>query len=324
MKPVSVIIPAYNVEAYIDECVKSVLEQSYTALEVVLVDDGATDQSGAKCDKWAQKDARVKAVHKENGGLSDARNVGLQHATGEYVLFLDSDDYWDDPDALKKLMARIEITQADVLNFSLKKYYEDTQEKQLYFKDAKPMPLGLAKAEQYAYLAKHGLFIACAWNKLIKKALLDNEGISFRKGVFSEDIEWCAKLLTKAERMDFLPESFCCYRQRSGSITHSIDDKKCRDLRDNLLRCFELFESVSKEIQPLAYRYTAYLFGTFFMTQALAKTPQTECIESLRPYRWILRYHGGDKKVRLLYYCCNVIGYKNTCRLMRLLYHKGE
>ncbi len=322
MTSVSVIIPVYNVEAYIDECVQSVLNQTYTNIEIVLVDDGSTDNSGLKCDTWAEKDPRVSVIHKPNGGLSDARNVGVKQATGSYVLFLDSDDFWDDPEAVAKLMARIEITEADVLNFSYKKYYEDTGGTDPYFQDSQVMPVGLAKKEQLEYLTQHGLFIASACNKLVKRSLLDDDKLMFRKGVFSEDIEWCANLLCNAQRMDFVPECFYCYRHRSNSISNTISDKKCMDLRDNVLRCFALIDTVSDDVRTALYQYTAYQYGTFFAVQAQAEHPQTECIRDLQPYKWILHYHGGNPKVRVLYYCCKVIGYKNTCRLMRLVYCK--
>lgn len=93
----SIIVPVYNVEAYLDECIQSVLEQTYTDFELILVDDGSKDNSGTICDRWAQHDSRVFVVHKQNGGLSSARNEGLRHITGQYVMFLDSDDYWFRP-----------------------------------------------------------------------------------------------------------------------------------------------------------------------------------------------------------------------------------
>ncbi len=318
----SVIIPVYNVEEYIDDCIKSVLNQTYTNIDIVLVDDGSTDGSGIKCDEWAQKDTRICVVHKENGGLSDARNAGIKHAIGSYVLFLDSDDFWDDDNAIARLMQRIELTKADVLNFFYKKYYEDTQEKKSYFKFVQAMPIGLYKKEQLKYLMQHGLFIASACNKLVKKSLLDDEKLMFRKDVFSEDIEWCANLLCRAESMDFIPEDFYCYRQRSNSISNKITDKKCRDLHDNLIRCFELLESVLEDVRIPLCQYVAYQYGTFFAVQAQAEHPQAECLRSLKQYKWILRYHGGNAKVRLLYYSCNIMGYGNTCRLMRCLYRK--
>ena len=106
----SVIIPIYKVEQYLRQCVDSVLAQTYTDVEIILVDDGSPDSCPAICDEYAKKDSRIKVIHKPNGGLSDARNAGLDMAQGEYVLFLDSDDWWDDKDALRKTDASLKDT----------------------------------------------------------------------------------------------------------------------------------------------------------------------------------------------------------------------
>ena len=114
---ISVIIPVYNVEKFLAECVDSVLAQTYTDWEAILVDDGATDASGAMCDAYAAKDPRIRVIHRENGGLSAARNTGLKAARGEYVYFLDSDDYIE-PDTLALLLETAEREQADVVFFA--------------------------------------------------------------------------------------------------------------------------------------------------------------------------------------------------------------
>ena len=93
---ISVIVPVYNVEKYLDNCVQSILRQSYTNLEIILIDDGSTDKSSQLCDEYSQKDKRIKVIHKKNGGQSDARNVGITVATGKYIAFVDSDDYIDE------------------------------------------------------------------------------------------------------------------------------------------------------------------------------------------------------------------------------------
>lgn len=124
---ISIIVPVYNVEPFISECINSILIQSYKNFELILVNDGSTDNSPTICEQYASKDKRIKVIHKANGGLSDARNWGLKFSSGEYVVFLDSDDYWNDCDALFSLYSLLnKYSEVDVVffrRFTLKKTY---------------------------------------------------------------------------------------------------------------------------------------------------------------------------------------------------------
>lgn len=317
---ISVIIPVYNVEAYIADCVRGVLMQDYEFLEVILVDDGSVDRSSEICDVYAAEDSRVKVIHKSNGGLSDARNAGVAASTGEYVLFLDGDDLWDDTHAVSILAQRIAQTNADVLNFSYVKWFEATDKKEPYFWDIPPMPLLGSISEQLDYLTDNGLYIASACNKLIRRELLI--GLPFECGIYSEDIQWCAKLMLWAESMDFICENFYLYRQRSDSIRHTISDKKCADLTNSILACAKLAEEASLDRRKALLQYSAFQLGTFFMVQAQAGKMQTECISRLKTCCWLLQHHGGNRKVRILNLGCKLISFSLMCRLIRTIYHK--
>ena len=124
---ISFVVPVYKVEKYLDECVESILTQTYKNFEIILVDDGSPDSCPAMCDAWAVKDNRVKVLHKINGGLSDARNAGVRIATGDYVIFVDSDDFWINKDCLQKLMEVVKNNcDCDFINFNCSYYYTDT------------------------------------------------------------------------------------------------------------------------------------------------------------------------------------------------------
>ncbi|MBQ7890395.1 MAG: glycosyltransferase family 2 protein [Erysipelotrichaceae bacterium] len=315
---ISIIIPIFAVEKYIRECVDSVLGQSYSEIEVVLVDDGSQDKSPQICDEYLLKNTNVKVIHKENGGLSDSRNVGVQNATGEYVLFLDGDDFFEDSYAIERLVNRVSISKAEVLNFSYIKYYDDIKKQEPYFYDKPSMPLGLTKKEQIKYLIENNLYIASACNKMVKRKLLDD--LKFEKGVYSEDIEWCAKLLLKAKSLDFVCENFYCYRQRSGSISHSINDKKCFDLCLNIIKSIKVAESSTEDLKLLLYGYASYQYGTFFKVQAMAENIQDNCFAELKEYQWILSYHYGNKKLYILNLGCKVFGYINICKFIRYVF----
>ena len=320
---ISIIIPVYDVEAYLNQCVDTVLTQSYQHMEIILVDDGSLDRSPAICDEYAEKDMRVRVIHQENKGLSEARNTGIRAAKGDYLLFLDGDDFYDDEDAVSRLVKRAESTHAEVISFSYQKYWKETEKKERYHKPGVSMSSSITdKEEQTEFLTSRHLFIASACNKLISRSLLERESLFFRGGVYSEDIEWCARLLMKARSLDYVDECFYCYRQRENSITHSMDMQKCMHHCQNILTCFSLTEEASPEIRVPLYRYTAYQYATFFHTVAYAERKPKDCMENLAPYAWVLRYDGGSNKVRMLHAACSILGYRNLCKLIRVMYRR--
>ena len=121
---ISVIVPIYNVEKYVNKCVGSIVNQTYTNLEIILVDDGSPDRCPEICDEWAKKDSRIKVIHKKNGGLSDARNAGMKIASGDYIAFVDSDD-WIAPEMYERLLMAIKNDNSDIAACAVKMVWED-------------------------------------------------------------------------------------------------------------------------------------------------------------------------------------------------------
>lgn len=314
---VSVIIPVYKVEQYLHQCVDSILGQTYQNIEVILVDDGSPDRCPELCDAYARQDKRVIVVHKQNGGLSDARNTGLRNATGDYVAFVDSDDYWKDETVLKKLIKRVELTKADVLNYLYEKSYEDSTKNQIFGGSSKSMPLDRKeKKSQLDYLFNNSLYIAAAWNKLIKRSVL-LKAKGFRVGMLSEDIDWCARLLYYAKTFDYLNLLVYSYRQREGSITHTMKAKACTDLEKAILLCFQILKRADQDTVEGLRRYIAYQFATFIAVQSIAESCPAECYDRLSNYSWILQYHGNQRKVRMLHIGCSLLGFRGLCKLVR-------
>lgn len=317
---VSVVIPIYLVADYLPTCIESVLKQTYSEKEIILVDDGSPDSSPEICDEYAALYPNIKVIHKKNGGLSDARNVGIETATGEYVLFLDGDDYWDDVNALDKLIQRVTLTNADVLNFSFMKYYEDTGEKSPYFHGVSHMPLYLQKKkEQLDYLAEKNLYLSSACSKMIRRELF-SDNLLFEVGAYSEDVEWSARLIQSAKSMDFICLNFYCYRQRKDSISHTINDKKSKDLCGHIIKCIEMANATSEEDKKLMLQYAAYQYGTYYIVQAQAINKQTECIEKLSNFSSIISNHENSRKLAILHYGTVLLGYRRFCKLIRFLY----
>lgn len=224
----SIIIPVYNVERYVEQCIRSVLQQTYTNFEVILIDDGSTDSSGLLCDIIETKDSRVQAIHQVNSGLSSARNTGISHSTGDYILFLDGDDYWLSSTILERVAAILEEYNTDVIEFDAVKFIDG--EEPVVREDShrgRPSPESCRtilnnKNILFCYLIKHNAMVGSACNKVINMRLFSNNSLRFREGVTSEDIEWTAKLLLSASTWLCFNEYCYAYRQRTGSISHSV------------------------------------------------------------------------------------------------------
>ncbi len=216
---ISIIVPVYNVEPYLDRCVQSVLQQSYQNIEVLLVDDGSPDNSGTMCDRWAEKDGRIRVIHKKNGGLSDARNKGLDFAAGEYIAFVDSDDCIA-ADMVQTLYQALKANDADIsiCNYIL------TDEDCVPLKRVNDHPpiedevlSGLDAIRKMA--DNNGRYFLPAWNKLYKKSLFSE--IRFPKGKLYEDSFIVHKLYERCNRVACVSYAGYYYVQRSGGIMAS-------------------------------------------------------------------------------------------------------
>lgn len=221
-KLVSIIVPIYNVENYLDECINSVLAQTYTKFELLLIDDGSKDNSGVTCDEYLLKDKRIKVFHKSNGGLSSARNFGLDKANGEYIIFLDSDDYWLKKDCLENLVKVAIDLDVDIVRGEYKEVDEfgsDLLIKDFSSKLEKQMQI-LSSADFYKWIIKGENFSVLF---LFRKNLFDT-GLRFdEKRCFQEDIELNIRLFSKNFRCVYVPIVFYAYRKRRNSIVNTYN-----------------------------------------------------------------------------------------------------
>lgn len=258
---ISVIIPVYNVERYLRPCVECVLSQSHKNLQVILVDDGSTDSSGSICDGYAASDSRVQVIHKQNGGLSDARNAGLHTAIGDYVLFLDSDDRWNDEFFVEHLIQRAEETSADVIFFELVRWV-----------DGDPFPpmellynendfIG-SSANILKNLLRKNQFSMSACQKLIRTSILKNNAIEFPIGLLGEDMDWIQRLWPCVQSVSFSNEAKYFYRCRSGSITTTFGKRNMEDFCSILEHWKLYWEGSTMNEKRIYLGYLAYLYIT--------------------------------------------------------------
>ena len=232
----SVIIPVYNVEKYLPQCVESVLTQSFENIEVILVDDGSPDNCPAICDEFANKDSRVRVIHKQNGGLSDARNYGIRAAQGEYLLFLDSDDYWGEQDALETVFSRIGQYEepADMLMFQAQLIYPDGT----IIPDRNGFPdhfNDMTREESLIYMVENGLLIGSACSKVVKRSFLLENDLFFKVGIKSEDVHWIFRVAAAMPKYQYTDQYFYMYRKgRPGSISTTVSFAHLCQLADML------------------------------------------------------------------------------------------
>lgn len=276
---ISVIVPVYNVEKYLPKCIESIMAQTYTDLEILLIDDGATDSSGAICDEYARRDERIRVIHKENGGLSDARNRGIEEARGEYIGFVDSDDHIA-PDMYEELYGLIcrygvSMSACDVCDVR-----EGTEpapttkmERELLADREEAMRIVLDGRINYAY----------AWNKLYHRDLF--ESIRYPVGKYIEDFFVILPLIEKAGRVAFSPRQMYYYLHRENSIMTSVFSKKHYDCieahEQNYTFICQKYPSLEKNARMRLY------WSRFFVLDKMLLSPDVTKEEYMPLVRYI-------------------------------------
>lgn len=251
-KLISVIVPVYGVEKYLDRCVKSIVEQTYKQLEIILVDDGSPDTCGEICDRWAEKDDRIKVVHKLNGGLSSARNAGLDVATGDYIGFVDSDDYIA-PDMYENLFNSVHGKGKFVVGNIMACRVDD---KNVQTPSAVPHceDAIISKEEYLRELLMHkGDSSSCT--KLFSANILSN--IRFIEGKCNEDLLFVLDIMERLEYISFVGEIGYYYFIRSGSISSGFGKSVC-DMVDNSMLVYKYVIKNAPQFKSQAKRFVAY------------------------------------------------------------------
>lgn len=251
---VSVIIPVYNVEKYIEKCLESLVNQTLKDIEIIVVNDGSPDKSQKIIDKYAKNYPNVKSFIKENGGVSDARNYGIKKATGKYIAFVDGDDYVRQ-DMYELMYNKAESGNFDIVACDLNYVYEDERIMKVS-----------SKIEQDTTDIKKTYInmYPCVWNKIYKKSLFKNN-IEFKKGVWFEDVDFLYKIFPYVKTIGVVKEPLNQYVQRSGSITKTFD-KRLYNYIDNFNGLVDFYKerNLYQEYQKeLEYCYVRYLYATF-------------------------------------------------------------
>jgi glycosyltransferase involved in cell wall biosynthesis len=293
---VTIIIPVYNAEKYIEQCVSSIIDQTYRNIEVVLVNDGSKDNSAFICDELALKDKRITVIHKENGGASDARNAGLKKARGEWVIFEDSDDYWDNPEGLEKLVKYSQGLNysTDFIIFNYSRYFqkENILQKRPDYSDK--LLNSSDKEDKIKLLFKNSFIPAPPWGKMLRADFLKERDIDFIKGTTAEDISWFICLLEKCQNFSFTNIRFHVYRKQvPGAITNTFSAQKYQNLFSIVEQeSFRLREKMESEpFSAIILSFLAYEFVILMASCANFRgANRRERMRELRKLDWLLEF----------------------------------
>lgn len=258
---VSIIVPVYNVEEFLAECIESILHQTLQDIEIILVDDGSTDGSGSICDEYRKLDERVRVIHKSNGGLSSARNAGIEEASGKYIAFVDSDDYVD-TDMYKVMTDAADRYNADIV---VCQHYQNENGHKIFKGKQLESAVMYHHDEALDNLVIETQMTSYAWDKLYRRKLFD--GIRFPLNRYFEDFAVSYRLFDLADKVCQIPDALYYYRIVSTSISHSFSSdnwrKKYHDLLLNQIERIAYFKEKNYQtLEEVSYaRIVPYAFS---------------------------------------------------------------
>ena len=292
MKLLSIIVPVYNVKSYLKKCVESIINQTYTNLQIILVDDGSTDGSQDICDEFAQRDSRIVVIHKENGGLSTARNVGRDRAKGVYIAFVDSDD-WLEPNMYEALISQLEKHEADIVACS---FYECKGDGKKAVGDSKN--IRVIDTEEI-FINKNQLRFL-VWNKVFRRSFV--EEMRFVPGQVYEDFHFCRQVFLKTKKLVYLDVPFYNYRiSRPGNTNSSF--------KPGRMCIFGEFDALINDLAELHYdkaRVAMIIYALEFYR---------------RLYKEAYELNGGENAKAIIRK--NFVNYYNICRKENIKIAKG-
>lgn len=251
---ISVIVAVYNIEDYVEQCIQSIIAQTFTDIEIILVDDGSTDSGGTICDRYGDLDHRIRVIHQKNSGLSAARNVGLDLAIGQWISFVDGDDFLDCR-MLEKMHLAAEKDSSDLVMCG---YYEFRDDEHIRTVDPSPQNADLDAFWGFAHSRRYILGCNVSWNKLYHRHLFDN--LRFTTGILCEDANILYQLISRCRKISFVRKPLYYYRIRQNSIMHSpYSKRRARVMYDYLDRAEKLCEDGNQQ-------YAFYAWDMAFST----------------------------------------------------------
>lgn len=279
---ISIIVPVYKVEEFLNRCIDSLISQTYKDLEIILVDDGSPDNCGSICDEYAAIDNRIKVIHKTNGGLSSARNAGLKIAKGEYIAFVDSDD-WVDPEMYEKLFELAQRYDADIVECGLR-YFRPWKPERMFYEPENTKEVAVftnIEALERLYFGPqiHSDICIMVWNKLYRRSLLAN--LNFADGFIHEDVDFTPKALFNANKVVKYYDSFYNYNIHLGANSTSGMKKNFHKLESTYEMKKRTYDFFRKNSVAKISDFTEYAFLEAIIDVVISAHGKSEPFEQL-------------------------------------------
>ena len=314
----SVIIPIYNVEEYLCECIESILGQSYKNYEIILVDDGSKDKSGEICDGYSRKYPNtVKVLHKPNGGQSDARNMGMESAVGDYIVYIDSDDFIISADFLKDVHDEIEECDSDIVLYKFQKYRDGRLENCTFSLSGIN---AIENGDELLFeLVRRDAYYGMAWIKAFRRDIATKNQVIFDTNLSCEDMDWYFALLLHADKVSAIDKPYIAYRQRGGSITTTQKLKNLTDFiyilekrRDIILQA-DISETKRNALMGALAKYYSNLLVTYVR---LKDKEKKGCVERIKKLSSLLDYSLSNRplKIKKIY---GIVGFSGVVFLLK-------
>lgn len=314
MRYFSFIIPVYNVEKYLERCIDSILNQSYENFEIILINDGSTDNSGIICDQYASLDSRIVVFHSENKGLSEARNKGIELSQGKYIIFLDSDDYWIS-DKLGDIAEICSKDDLDVVVYNYEIYDESigkvVTEKAIDFKNETSKVMN---GENYLnnVLNQNPLYGWYAWFYVIRKDMLIKSKLIFKTNIKYEDMDLMYKVILAAKKISVIDESILRYIvERVGSITYNINIHTEKDklyVVKNNIKCIENLNINEELRRKLTNNMSCSYYSSLILCNRIKnREERKELLAELKSSMWVCK-HTTNKAQKIIYHITKIVG----------------
>jgi len=323
---ISIIIPVYNTGIYLKQCIDSIICQSFNDYEMILVDDGSKDNSPAICDTYSLEYPFIQTIHQTNMGVAAARNTGIEKAAGEYLLFLDSDDFIKE-EALQLIINTVyENAAVDVIFLEAEKVFANGSTEMLNDGYKREEIVNHSRNDVFKHLGELNKYPGAAWSKLIRKNIVIENRLSFMNGrVVGEDLDFVMNVMLHSNVFNYCSSTFYCYRQRRiGAVSTSHTIHKFADLLSVIEGWIDLAKTEHKDVETSIYSMAAYEYQVLLPIYAkLSKIDARKYKGKMKELKWVLDYR-HTSTAKIIRICISIINVSATAKLLAFFLHFRE